>query len=645
MSGGQRFLIATGTSEYRHLSGQNREELVNEVARMHRLFTRFGYQTVPGFMMNMSGEELKTAIRKFVRQDRRAEDIIVFYYTGHGEVVGREFLLLPHDVNPQDVHEHGISASDLASWLLAGTVVGNVLIVLDTCHAGRGAEQFAVRALELLGDQPALAPRVGVVLVAAARSKERAASAAFAQAFEHAVTEAERDNLSRDYLDIVEVLSRIAESGVLPEWQHGGYHVIGGERTAKFLPVTAQPGPERERLRRLEEDVSEIKAALGSATRTLLPAERDDLRRILVGLPRLDERQFRSVYLRAVERAVGVRPVVVKELLDYDHLFDELDDHFLGRPGDLHPVVASCELLAGLFPGSGRLIEWANRVARRLGSVGITLAAEERLQTSAIVRLAPGRQRDQYLLTVWCYYGAGTADMEYQSPHAMPISEVREKLRITLSDALDKLALHQPGTTLVEFILPTELFDEAVEEWLIGEGEEPSEQIGWGYPTVLRDLHRIRHPRLHDRWRRNWAGIHEHSSRHGQVPLTWFDCHHRPDTDELRRRFYEGDAQVVAFTRTPLTDPGREALNIGLRSGISVMLWRRHDCVRLSETCDCSRFREAVSGKISSTTLADMPQVVHDLRMNGLVLLWDDPFRWPEPPARFAEPFWQGAQQ
>jgi len=196
---------------------------------------------------------------------------------------------------------------------------------------------------------------------------------------------------------------------------------------------------------------------------------------------------------------------------------------------------------------------------------------------------------------------------------------------------------------LVEFIVPVELLGEPVEDWPIGADEPGEERIGWHYPVVLRDLGRCRQPRLHGRWRHGW----ERLRRVERTWFTWFAC----DTDATAERFFATERRgPVAFTGPPLTGRRRELLGAGLKAGVPAMLWRRDDCVPTPSGCDCGEFVQLVESALAGTPLAALPEHVQVFRMNGagdgrrhrLALLWDDPSRWPQPPARFADPTRRG---
>ncbi|WP_410617118.1 caspase family protein [Amycolatopsis sp. lyj-109] len=649
--GGRRFLIATGTSQHVLMPEENRLELDAEVDRVTRLFARFGYTIAEGFRPNMTGEQLKLAIRRFFAQCTE-QDIVVFYYTGHGEVDGQDFLLLPHDANPADAHERGIPAHELARWLLAGTKTGNLLVILDTCHAGHGAEQMAVDAMRTLGSRPWSSPPSGVCLVTATRPKERAKSCAFTQAFERAVDDVDRPGYGREFLDIADIVGKITGTRLTPQWQHAGFHVIGGEQPGPFLP--AQSGDVLRRLVRQEVVALFKDPFIGERDRILRKDERKRLHQLLTALPAPDTATLNSLYCEAVELATGTRPEPEPARFgDYLDLFDQLEEFLLGAPGTQHPVLVCCELLLGRlarFTDTAGLADLTERLSARMGVPRMTSHdATAKGPLSVIVRLLPARQAEHYLLTVWCYYGPDQVDVLHQSAEAVSTGRARDELRTVLAGALDELASHQYGGAvdeiLVEFILPTELYGEAVEDWPVGEEAHWADRLGWLHPVVLRDLHRLRHPRLHHRWRSGWQQLSAHSDQHGSLPITWVDGHQRPDLDEFGARFFGGSqSAAVAFTQPPTAAPGRDVLGIGLRAGVGVMIWRRTGCRSGAQSCDCPKFQQTVVDRIGSVPIADLPVAVHTLRLtggaeaDGVVLLWDDPARWPEPPIRFADP-------
>ena len=83
-----RWFIGAATTAYLPESGfEDRPELAGEVERMAGMFTGLGYTRVPGFGINLTAGEFQDRLRQFlISPDRRDDDIVVVYYTGHGRL-------------------------------------------------------------------------------------------------------------------------------------------------------------------------------------------------------------------------------------------------------------------------------------------------------------------------------------------------------------------------------------------------------------------------------------------------------------------------------------------------------------------------------------------------------------------------------
>jgi hypothetical protein len=102
-------------------------------------------------------------------------DVLVVYVASHGEIVGDEWYMLPHDTSfasLDDVARTGIGATALRD-MLSRAGAQRVLMLIDSCKSGGSIETLAGamdrRQLRLLGRE------AGVAILAAARKDELAA--------------------------------------------------------------------------------------------------------------------------------------------------------------------------------------------------------------------------------------------------------------------------------------------------------------------------------------------------------------------------------------------------------------------------------------------------------------------------------------
>lgn len=196
----RRFLIAAGTASYPHCRElDDLPEVVDEITRVERLFCAppgenpatggFGYETVAGFGPDLKADELKQRLRAFLTARVRSEtDMVVFYYTGHGQVDDDgEFLFSFPDTTDDDPIGTAVPAAELARWLLMGTRVQSFFVILDTCFSAAAGTAFSARAMKALGNLQRLADRPHVAILTAARARQVARPGAFTQALERAV--------------------------------------------------------------------------------------------------------------------------------------------------------------------------------------------------------------------------------------------------------------------------------------------------------------------------------------------------------------------------------------------------------------------------------------------------------------------------
>lgn len=185
-----RYFIAIGTADYDHLPHDAQLPSVrDDLARMVQLFiNELGYkQALNDLYLNPEHEQLRKGLSRWMRdKTRTAEDIVVIYYAGHGEIEGDRHYLCTRDSEQGYLLDSALPSEDLARMLIESPIQ-QLLVILDTCHAGAGIGNFAdlfykISAPFKVDDSSA----AGIYLIAAVGPKQEA-TGIFAQAFIEAV--------------------------------------------------------------------------------------------------------------------------------------------------------------------------------------------------------------------------------------------------------------------------------------------------------------------------------------------------------------------------------------------------------------------------------------------------------------------------
>jgi WD40 repeat protein len=239
----RRFVIVTGTTSYRD-PAYTLNGLHKAIVAVRRIFEgTFGYTVVPDVGPDLTAEQLRDRLREFFHSpDRRDGDIVVIYYTGHGELVASdEYLLIFPETDPGDPAGTGVPPTDVKDWLFDRNDSDiHLMMILDACYAGAGAGDLVSAAMASFATGNHRGEKYrgnDLAVLATARPGQPAVAGLFAQAF-HEATDP-RDALrtvatsSQPYLPLGELVAAVNRSGK----PHQRAHFLSTfEREPRFFP-------------------------------------------------------------------------------------------------------------------------------------------------------------------------------------------------------------------------------------------------------------------------------------------------------------------------------------------------------------------------------------------------------------------------
>ena len=188
----RRWLIAVGTACYDSLDQEDWLPSVHEdLDQVARLFCgELGYQrALEEVSLNPTRAELHASISDWLTSPARStEDVVIFYYSGHGltdSESGRHYLLT-RDYRERNPVGTAFATEELM-WMMGKAPMQHLLVLLDTCYAGRGALDMGRVAAQVADLRAPTTTTAGWWFLAAARPKDEAAQGAFATALTEAV--------------------------------------------------------------------------------------------------------------------------------------------------------------------------------------------------------------------------------------------------------------------------------------------------------------------------------------------------------------------------------------------------------------------------------------------------------------------------
>lgn len=239
------YLIACGTSEYEYFDdSQQLKSVSRDLQIVSDLFaSKFGYERVlPTLGINPESEKfIKNQFADWLRdQERRETDVVIFYYSGHGEhIKGDRHYLLLHDTDPQKIALDALATEDLVRPLnLEGVKIGQILYIIDTCHSQGGAGDiidFVSNAIEQY-QKVEEKENIEVHVIAACRVKQLAQEGVFSQLLREVLDEKAEKGILKGYINPAEIVDEINKK-IISNQQRVVYNPIAQETLAKFFPI------------------------------------------------------------------------------------------------------------------------------------------------------------------------------------------------------------------------------------------------------------------------------------------------------------------------------------------------------------------------------------------------------------------------
>ncbi|WP_081594109.1 caspase family protein [Nocardia brasiliensis] len=239
--GPRRFLIAVAVADHAVAGpGWDRPGLYRAREDLVRLFTgRFGYKLVETVGMNPTAAQLLDALDRFCHDDdRRPDDMLAVYFTGHGERLDEldRHVLFTADTDPDRPHL-AARTSDIADAILYKTPVRRLLLMLDTCYSGSGGAEFAAKALDSYLRRWGTKVGDGIVVLSSAQPRQLAEAGRFPRLLTEAAGSLAAAGYSPPIIAIPALVSELRKHGADPAVQDIVYHLLAlTEDIPEFLP-------------------------------------------------------------------------------------------------------------------------------------------------------------------------------------------------------------------------------------------------------------------------------------------------------------------------------------------------------------------------------------------------------------------------
>jgi hypothetical protein len=266
-----------------------------------------------------------------------------------------------------------------------------------------------------------------------------------------------------------------------------------------------------------------------------------------------------------------------------------------------------------------------------------------------VLRLDPWNPRplDHFLLTSWLYCGDELVRKFDVGDKPLKLTEVKLEAIRVINGALEIAEQRESARSspVIEFILPRNQMNLAVESWSIE--EEDDLPLGMQFVVVIRDLYRQKTASQRAAWRERWERVGDGSAPSEEVITRWIACADQPFArGELYRDLRRSDVTGAGLTFPPESRIHEFRLGEMLNTGMPIAVWPHSCCHVLTGSTrqdgdEGLAFKEQLCRLSSGHPIRELPQIVQKLRLDitrfgdvtsGVALLWDDPRRIVRPP-------------
>lgn len=236
------YLIACGTKDYNAF--EQLPSVETDLELVNSLFTSgFGYERVlPSLHLNPTTNDLKKLFPDWLRDRERhgTKNILIFYYSGHGEYCqGDRHYLILEDTNSDDIPSTALPTQDLVLPIKNNQVtISQVLYIIDTCYSQSGAGDIIKFVSDAIKQYEAVrGANIAIHVMAACRAKDTAIEGVLSRSLQQALDDIEAiDFYSHSgYVDLGWLVHKMNQN--VDSNQRVNYSALGIETHAIFFPT------------------------------------------------------------------------------------------------------------------------------------------------------------------------------------------------------------------------------------------------------------------------------------------------------------------------------------------------------------------------------------------------------------------------